>query len=151
MTRILVVELDGGRYALRIEEVDEVVRAVAVTPLPGVPPVVEGVIDVRGEVLPVLGLRRRFGLPLRAPALGDRFVLARAGGRRVALRVDEVEEVREIDESELEPAEGVWTAGGRIAGVVRLESGMVLFAEMDSFLTQVEAEALDVAMAAGPG
>ena len=146
-----MVELDGGRYALRIEEVEEVVRAVAVTPLPGVPAVVEGVIDVRGAVVPVLGLRRRFELPLRAPTLGDRFVLASAGGRRVALRVDEVEEVREIDDAELEPAEAVWSAGGRISGVVRLESGMVLFAEMDSFLSQVEAEALDTALAVRAG
>lgn len=148
---VLVVHLAGGRYAVRADDVREVVRAVAVTPLPGLPPVVEGVIDYRGEIVPVVSLRSRFRLPARPPELGDRMVIADGAGRRVALRVDEVETVEGLEPAAVSEAEGLWAAGQRVAGVVRLGEGLVLIAEMGAFLSETEAAAVDEALAAAAG
>lgn len=148
MFPVLIADIDDRRFGFRVEDVHEVVRAVAVTALPGAPPVVEGVIDYRQTTLPVLNLRRRFGYPPRALNLTDRFVIATAGGRKVALRVDAVQDVTSLDQESVESAEGLWALGGLVAGVVRLEEDLVLIAEMESFLSHTETAALEEALSA---
>ncbi|HEU0052651.1 MAG TPA: chemotaxis protein CheW, partial [Longimicrobium sp.] len=96
---ILVFEVEGERYALDTGTVREVVRAVAVSRLPGAPPIVLGVIDVRGILVPVLDLRARFGLPPRAVDPAEHFVIAEAGERAVALRVDRTVGIAEVDDA----------------------------------------------------
>ena len=63
--QLVVFRLNGQRYALPLAAVERIVCAVEVTPLPGAPPVVLGVINVAGCVLPVFNIRRRFLLPER--------------------------------------------------------------------------------------
>ena len=62
---VLVFEVEGQRYGLPTADVRELVRAVTITPLPNAPAVIEGVVNVRGRVLPVLDMRARFRLPAR--------------------------------------------------------------------------------------
>jgi purine-binding chemotaxis protein CheW len=87
---LVLFALDGQRYALALERVRRVVRAVAITPLPGAPPIVLGVLDLGGEVIPAVSIRDRFGHPRREVGLSDHLVIATAGKRTVALLVDEV-------------------------------------------------------------
>ena len=145
----LLFTLDGQRFAIPLASAREVVRAVAITPLPGAPPVVEGVIDVRGAVVPVLDLRRRLGLASRPVSAADQMVLAWTGERQVALRVDRVEWMESIGPDRIEASDRI-TAGARhLAGVARLPDGIVLLHDLAAFLAQAEAEALDAALAAG--
>src|SRR5881296_2430916 len=76
---VLVFEVGGQKYALPTADVRELVRAVAITPLPAAPAVIEGVVDVRGRVLPVLDVRARFRLPPKALDPSDHFIVASAG------------------------------------------------------------------------
>src|SRR5215510_13088590 len=69
----LIFELSGLRFALPMCDVIEVVRAVAIRALPAAPPITLGVIDVRGEIVPVLDVRVRFGLMHKALDLSDQF------------------------------------------------------------------------------
>lgn len=146
MTSILVVRLDDLRIGLRISEIREVVWAVASTPLPHAPPVVEGVIDVRGQILPLLDLRLRFRLPPRSVSLSDRFVLAQASGRAVALRVDAAEAVLDLDDGAVSPVPRFAGAGAGLAGLAELPDGMVLIHDLSAFLSDVEAAALEDAL-----
>src|SRR5437764_218583 len=68
---ILVFEVDGRRYGLPASEVRELLRAVAIVPLPLAGPAVEGVVNLRGRVVPVFDLRVRLGLPARAVVPSD--------------------------------------------------------------------------------
>src|SRR5689334_4506958 len=86
----LVFTLAAERFALPLRDVHQVLRAVAIRGLPGAPRVVEGVIDLRGELLPVLDLRARFALGQKLLAPSDHLLIAQAGARKVALRVDQV-------------------------------------------------------------
>src|SRR4051794_33042700 len=88
---VLLFTLEGQRYALPSADVRELVRAVRLTPLPRAPDVVEGLLNLRGELLPVLALRRRFRLPPRPLSPMDHLIIARAGTRLVGLRVDRAE------------------------------------------------------------
>src|SRR5438270_7042780 len=97
----LVFEVEGQRYGLAAGAVRELLRMVAVVPLPGAPAVIEGVVNLRGAVVPVLDLRRRFGLPARAATPTDHLIVADAGGRAVALRVDRAVELVPLAEAEV--------------------------------------------------
>ena len=60
---VLLFDVGGQRHALRIAQVRELLPALSTTPLPGSPPWIEGVINLRGVMVPVLDMRQRFGLP----------------------------------------------------------------------------------------
>src|SRR3954464_11389595 len=74
--RLLTFELDGQRGALLASDVVEVQRAVTLTRLPRSHPMVEGVIDLRGRLVPVLDIRTRLGLPARPLSVSDHLVVA---------------------------------------------------------------------------
>lgn len=147
LRQLIVLELDGRRYALDLRAIDRVVRAVAVTALPGAPSSVAGVIDVQGEVIPLYDLRQRFGLPDRPLRLSDQMVVARTARRRVALWVDEVSDIATCPASDVLAAEALVPGVTYVQGVVRLPDGLVLIHDLDRFLSQDEANALDAALA----
>jgi purine-binding chemotaxis protein CheW len=80
--------IDEQTYALRIREVERIVRAVEVKPLPDSPPHIRGIVNIQGRVLPVVDLRLRFGRPTRDIRLEDHFVVARTRSLSVVLPVD---------------------------------------------------------------
>src|SRR3954453_14574146 len=115
---ILVFEVDGRRYGLAAAEVKELLRAVSIDPMPLAGPAIEGVVNLRGRVIPVLNLRARLGLPARAVVPSDHMIVAQSGGRLLALRVDRALDLVHLDD-EAELAEG--TEGARVA---RLADGL---------------------------
>ena len=145
---LVVFRLDEQRYALRLEAVERFVRAVEVTPLPGAPAIVLGMIDVGGSVLPVLSLRRRFGSSEREIGVADQFLIARTAARAVALVVDEALGVITV------PSEVV-TGAGRIVpglehvqGVVGLDDGLVVIHDLAPCLSLEDERVLAEALAA---
>jgi purine-binding chemotaxis protein CheW len=145
MIELLVFELAGVRYGLRLACVREVVRAVLITPLPDAPAVVEGVINVRGELAPVYDLRLRFGhtpSPLRPE---DQLVIAWTGSRLVALRCDRTEWIESVAADAIDPAP-IEETTRRIDGIARLPDGVVLIHDLATFLDQAEAASLDHAL-----
>ena len=144
---LVIVELDGQRYGLRADAVREVVRAVTITTLPNAPVVVEGIINVRGAVVAVLDLRRRFELPAQPLDPSEYFVLATAGNRYVALRVDRATELIAVNPAEIDRAEPLLSRSRYIAGVAKLADGLVLIHDLATFLSAAEAAAVDQALA----
>ncbi len=139
----VVFTLDEQRYALPLSVVERVVHAVEVTPLPKAPEIVLGVVNVRGRVIPVVNVRKRFRLPEREIELSDQFIIARAAKRPVALVVDTVAGIHEHLEREVIKAEDVLPAMEYVDGVAKLEDGLVLVHDLDKFLSLEEEEALD--------
>jgi purine-binding chemotaxis protein CheW len=145
---VLVFEVGGQTYGLPTADVRELVRAVAITPLPGAPGVIEGVVNVRGCVLPVLDVRARFRLPPKALDPSDHFIVASAGPRGVILRVDRATHLALVDEGSVQAPETLGPAAAYVSGVARLEDGLVLIHDLTSFLSAAESEALDEALRA---
>jgi purine-binding chemotaxis protein CheW len=143
---VLVFEVGGQRYALPTADVRELVRAVAITPLPGAPAVIEGVVDVRGCVLAVLDVRARFRLPPKALDPSDHFIVASAGPRGVILRVDRATHLALVDEASVQLPETLGPGAAYLAGVARLEDGLVLIHDLTTFLSAAEAASLDEAL-----
>lgn len=143
---VLLFTLEGHRYALPSAEVRELVRAALVTPLPRAPDVVEGLLNLRGELLPVLDLRRRFRLPVRPLSPSDHFIVAQAGPRRVVLRVDRTEELLSVEPGALDETPSTLPGVGYVAGAVKLPEGLVLIHDLRTFLSEAEALQLDTAL-----
>jgi purine-binding chemotaxis protein CheW len=144
---LVVFLLDGQRFALAVEHVQRVLAAVEVTPLPGAPSHVCGVIDLHGDVTPVLDLRRRAadGLP-RAIAINDRFIVLRTARRTVALVADEALGVIEVERALLAVLPATPGAQARFRGATQQDDGLVLVHDVDQFLDAHEADALERAL-----
>lgn len=148
---LVIVELEGQRYGLHADAVAEVVRAATITPLPNAPAAVEGIINVRGSVVAVLDLRHRLGLPARTLDPSEFFALARAGDRDVALRVDRAIGLLQVDPAAVDLARPILSRSRYIAGVAKLGDGLVLIHDLEAFLSDAEATAIDEALVAHAG
>jgi purine-binding chemotaxis protein CheW len=146
-TQLVVCTLGDLRLAWPIVAVREIVRAVAITRLPGAPSVVEGVIDVRGTVVPVLDLRARFGVAPRPPDPAEQMVIVATDARTVACRVDTTEMIVELGDDAVSAPAGLAAAARGVAGVAAAD-GLLMVTDVDAFLAESEALAVDAAVAA---
>jgi purine-binding chemotaxis protein CheW len=145
---LLTFLLARTRYAIPADDVIEIVRAVALTPLPAAPRVVAGLLNLRGLVVPVFEPRIRFALPARPMEVGDHLIIARAGPRIVALHVDRADDLRTIDAAAVEEPHTHLRSPNFVSGVVAVEDGLILIHDLATFLSEAEAEALEQAVAA---
>jgi purine-binding chemotaxis protein CheW len=122
---VLIFEAGGRRFGLAAA-LREIARAVAITPLPGGPASVAGVINVRGNMVPVIDVRRALGLAPGAVALSDHLVILHVDGAPLALRVDRALELH----------------AGAAGRLVRLDDGLVPVLEPRDFLNADEWAAL---------
>jgi purine-binding chemotaxis protein CheW len=144
---ILVFEIGGRRFALPSLDVQELLRAVTIVPLPKAPAIVEGVINVRGKIVPVLDIRARFRLPSSALAHTDHLIVARAGERLVALRVERALDLTQVEAKDIEDARKIVPGAEYVAGVAMLPDGLVLIHDLQTFLSEAESAALGASLA----
>jgi len=147
VAHLLAFTLDGRPLALFASAVTEVARAVSVSLLPKAPPIVEGVINYRGSVVPVLDIRRRFGQPPKPVELEQHLIVARAGGRLVAIRVDRATDVIAVEAAAIESAAASAPGAEYLAGIARLPDGLLVIHDLDTFLALDEGAQLDAALA----
>jgi purine-binding chemotaxis protein CheW len=140
---IVAFDLGRQRCGLMVADVERVLRAVALTPLPNAPAVIEGVISLAGAPVAVVDLRKRLGLPAKAIDLDEVLLVTRAGARRVAIRADRAVGLVKAAAADLHDTAEVGPMAAEIAGVVTLPDGILLLHDPRAFLTQAEAAALD--------
>jgi purine-binding chemotaxis protein CheW len=104
---------------------------------------VEGIINVRGSVVPTLDIRARFKLPPKTVEPSDHLVIAFAKRRLVAIRVDRVTDLMTLAKSDVEDVASTVPGSDLIAGVAKLDDGLLLIHDLSTFLSATEAEALD--------
>ncbi len=144
---VLTFDLAGERCALPASDVVEVVRAAFPARLPKAPAVVAGVLNVRGGLVPLLDLRRRFGLPPRPLSSDDHTIIASAAGRVVAFAVERVLDLVEIPAAEINATAEVAAGAEHLAGIARLPDGLLVIYDLHEFLSADEAVGLDRSLA----
>jgi purine-binding chemotaxis protein CheW len=143
--------LDEQRYALRLSAVERVVPIVEIVPLPKAPDIVLGVINIAERVIPVVNIRRRFGLPEREISLSDQLIIAPTSKRTVALVVDRVVDVMESPKHMVVGTKRILSGVDYVEGVIKLDDGLILIHDLETFLSLEEEEALDTALKARKG
>ena len=91
---VVVLGVGKERYGIDLQDVAEVFPPVLPTPVPGAAPVVAGVINVHGEIRPVIDLRRLLGMKTEGNGSDSRVILLRKDGREMGLQIDSVEQIR---------------------------------------------------------
>jgi purine-binding chemotaxis protein CheW len=148
---LVVFSLDDQRYALALARVQRAVRVVAITPLPKAPPIVLGIIDLGGVVIPVIDIRQRFNHPPRDVRLSDHLIVATTGKRTVALLVDETKGVIEASPESFAPAGEILPGLELVDGAMKLENGLILIHDLERLLSLEEETAIDRALSASSG
>lgn len=148
-SEILIFEIAGRRFGALLPDVVEVLRSATISPLPKAPPVIEGVLNVRGTVIPVLDIRIRFDLPGKPLELTDQLIVVRTQQHIAALRVDQAIDIVRIMDADIVDAKDVLPSSTYIAGVAKLPDGLVLINDLNAFLTQAEKEQLGHALTEG--
>lgn len=107
LRELIVFGLDGSAYAIAVERIREIVRTRPLTRLPRSPDWLLGVMALRGEVVEVVDLRRRLGLPSAEPSRSSRIIVLHGDAERVTgILVDSVSEVYRVSEKFVRPAQG---------------------------------------------
>lgn len=131
-------------FAADIMRIKEIIRPQKLTRLPKAPPFVEGVINLRGSVIPVIDLRRRFDLPERTALEEARLVVVAVARQLVGLVVDDVTEVVTVQTHDIKPPPHVVEGVGAeyLIGVCLIRDTLVMLLNLDRILTSRESSVL---------
>ncbi len=107
VVELCAFRVGGEEYVVDLRRVREVSKPVGIRPVPRAPEFIEGVADLRGEIVPVVDVRRRLGLAAGPAERSTRFLVVHVGRRVVALVVDAVLEVMRVPRGSIRPASGL--------------------------------------------
>jgi len=117
--QLVIFELSNQLYALPIQETQEIIRMTDITTVPNSKGYVEGIINLRGSVVPVINLNRRLGLLERSHDDSTRIIVVEYNGQKVGMIVDNVQEVGRYTEDEIEPPTVAGDGVEYLSGVVK--------------------------------
>lgn len=148
---IVLIKVGPHRCGLPVRHVEEVIWMVAVTHFPLGPAFVEGVVNLRGKVIPILDLRKRFGLEPGPPDSRTRILVVGLRGRLAGLVVDEADGVQAVEEPDMgiEPAEALGPDLRYVSRVVKTGGELVVVLDPDRLLTEEEGREFDAALEGG--
>jgi purine-binding chemotaxis protein CheW len=139
----ILFELAGSAYGVRSKDVLHIDLLEHITPVPNTAGAVEGVVFSRGQVIPALNLRARFGFPRVAPTTRTRLIFLKSEQRTVALIVDSAREFRSIPGDSIRPIEETLTgvSGNYLQGVATVGDRLVLLLDVAAVL-KLDTEAI---------
>ena len=132
--QLVVFQLNDQQYALPINETQEIIRMAEVTRLPNTNYYIEGIINLRGTILPVISLNRRLGLPETELNEDTRIIVVENKGNKVGMIVDSVLEVGRFTESEVEAPNTIGDNVDFLRGVVKKDDQLWLLINLDTVL-----------------
>lgn len=132
----VLFKVAGAEYGLPAADVLHLESYSSSTPVPGAPAHVAGIVQVRGRVVPVIDLRRRFGLESEPTTATSRVVVVQAAGRVVALLADSAREVAKIDPADCKPAPEMMTDAGQgfVRAVARASNRLVMLIDLPTVI-----------------
>jgi len=133
---LVTFQLGQEEYGIEIASVQEIIRATDITPVPGAPNHVRGVINLRGKIIPVVDLRTRFALPQAEANDSQRIVVIELKEKRIGMLVDGVSQVIRIPAGIVEemPEEATNVAENFIKGVGKLDNRLVIILDLNKSL-----------------
>ena len=142
--QLVTFRLGDEEFSLDILKVQEIIRHMDLTRVPRTPEFVDGVINLRGRVIPVLDLRKRFGMQGQDKTSDTRIIVVDVDGRTVGFKVDAVSEVLRISPDTVEPPPSVVSGGESeyIKGIGKLEGRLIILLDVTKILSKSEKNAL---------
>jgi len=139
--------LADEEYGVEVLKVREIIRMPNITKMPNSPPHVEGIINLRGKVIPIISMRRRFGLSECDNSSHTRIIIMDVAGALTGFIVDAVSEVIRIQNSEIQPPPSMVLSGGIgrefITGVFNHAERLLIIMDVDRMFSEDELESFD--------
>ena len=146
--QLVVFTLANETYGIAISTVNEIIRMQDITEVPRTPDFVEGVINLRGRIVPVIDLRKRFGLEAAEATQASRIMVVELQGLTVGMIVDSVSEVLRLPTDSIEPtpaiASGVDSA--YLKGVGKWDDRLIILLDIEKVLYESEQEEVAASM-----
>ncbi len=138
--QLVVFDLAAEAYGVDISSVREIIRMQEITQVPRTPEFVEGVINLRGKVIPVVDLRKRFGFEAEEATKDTRIVVVDIGGQDIGVVVDAVTEVLRVSADAVEPPSSVITTADSeyLLGIVKLSTRLIILLDLQQALSSIE-------------
>lgn len=137
--QLVVFRLAKEEYGLPITKVQEINRLVPITKLPQAPNFMEGIINLRGRIIPIIDLRKRFQLAVSDYSEENRIIVVEVNGQVVGIIVDAVTEVIRLPQAGIEPPPPAFVLDTEyIHGVGKLENRLLILLNIDRILTSQE-------------
>lgn len=138
--QVVIFELDEESYSIDIARVEGIIKMQSITAVAKAPDYVEGVITLRGEVLPVIDLRKRFMVLASEETLETRIIVVDIGKNKVGMIVDAVSEVLHISEEDIEPPSPivVTVESSFIKGIAKIEEKLNILIDLDNVFSTKE-------------
>ena len=142
--QVVVFSLADELYGLDISRVQGIIKMPEVTRVPRAAEFVEGVINLRGEIVPIIDLRKRFGLAHHEDSVDTRIINVEMGDHLVGLIVDAVEEVLNIPSDVIEPPPDLVTTvdSAYLQSIAKLQDRLVILLDLDRVLSTAEQQAI---------
>lgn len=144
--RLVRFDVEGQAYALKLEVVERVIRALALSALPGAPPVIRGIFSLGGRIVPVADPRRRLGLADQEIELDDRILIARTPTRLLGVLAHGDADVTECESEDIVRTEAVMAGLEPLEGIGKLPDGLILIKDLSRFLSIEEERLTDEAL-----
>jgi purine-binding chemotaxis protein CheW len=138
--QLVVFDLATEYYGVDISDVREIIRMQSITRVPGMPEYLEGVLNLRGKISPVVDLRKRLNLKVTGQTKESRIVVLDIDNRDVGVIVDGVTEVLRIPVSSVEPPAQMLQSGNSIhlKGIAKIQDKLIILLDMSSILSEFE-------------
>ncbi len=146
--QLVVFDLNTEAYGVDIGAVREIIRLQDITTVPGTPDFVEGVINLRGKVTPVVDLRKKLHITVAEQNAENRIVVMDIAGQDIGMVVDAVTEVLRISASAVEPPSKVitnTTDHDYLMGIAKLDEKLIILLDLDKVLSLQEKQELSEA------
>jgi purine-binding chemotaxis protein CheW len=145
--QVVGFRIGNETFGVRIGAVREIVRVPEITAVPSAPDTIEGVINLRGKIIPVMDLRKRFGQSNVQPDKKNRILVVELEGKLVGLIVNAASEVLKISPSEIEPPGNVFAEGesSYVTGVGKLKGRLIILLDIAKLLHRPEFKRLEEA------
>lgn len=142
LLQLVSFRVEDEEFGLEILRVQEIIRIQQLTRVPASPDFIEGVINLRGRIIPVISLRRRFGLPQVPADKQTRIVVVEVKGAVLGFMVDAVSEVLRLPASTVEPAPRIGRVEREyVRGVGKLDNRLLILLDIDRLMSDAEEEA----------
>jgi purine-binding chemotaxis protein CheW len=145
--QVVSFKLGSEEYGVDIAQVQEINRMVSITHVPRAPQFMEGVINLRGQLIPIIDLRARFGMPRTEHTKNTRIVVTEIGAKRVGMVVDSVSEVLRLATEHIEEAPEMITGVDTeyIRGVGKIEDRLIILLDLARIISGAEKRELESA------
>ncbi|RFU63919.1 chemotaxis protein CheW [Peribacillus glennii] len=138
--KVIVFQINDEEYAIDVRQVQSIERVQKITRVPGLPPFVKGVMNMRGEVTPIIDLKERFGMGPSQYQKETRFLIVSVNGVIIGLIVDTANDVIDIHQDQIEPAPETISGTDReyLKGVVKIGDRLFMMVHLDRLISLEE-------------